>query len=181
MFANHSLLIANDEVNISPALNGSALYDQLNELINIANSISRVECSKTTKLDRAPTNDVLYSSNKFSALQESLPSGLVENIRDSIRSRVHSAIAFVDQWVSHFDYWYTLPLLLCLNNSIISYSLRKTAPSRFAELPSDLLMWKSEVQTLHKTKGSLSDSNTVKSFGAIQVRYGSRSPLSLLG
>lgn len=172
---NHSILLVDDKIDVSPPITGSILYDQINELINIANTVSRVSCPKTTKLDKNPQQDSgVFTSDKFSSLQQSLPEGLVESIRESVRSRVASANAFVDQWISHHDYWYSFFVLGSLPfDSLAHYRLifRRTGPSRFADLPADLLVWKHEVQTLYKTKAALSDSNFTKSFGAIQVTY----------
>src|SRR5690349_15218134 len=55
---NHTVLLVEDTVEVSPPITGSALYDQLNELMNIAHSASRLSCPKTTKLDKSPSADL---------------------------------------------------------------------------------------------------------------------------
>ena len=168
-FLPHVVMIADDKVQVKPMVDGADLYARLNEITTVASALSKISAPRTTLKEKKGAKDSsAFTLVKFSTLVEQLPAGSIDNINSSIRARVQAAGSFVDQWAAHFDYWCAFLSSDCFAGfKLLS---RTVAPRRFAELPNDLATWRSEVQELYKTKCSLTDSITVKNFGAVQVK-----------
>lgn len=89
----YELFCINGAFECSPAMSGSVMFERINRLVGTVTTLQVLHLPN------------IFTTTTFASVESALTPGLVDNMRELVRSRVTLATDFVDHWRSQVDYW----------------------------------------------------------------------------